>query len=190
MRLVEPTKVCSNEACALAGIRQPWSAFGAREAWEDGTIRLPRSRCKACRQAENRERRRQLREADPERAREAYRRRYAKLKDDPERMAIWRVYQREAKRRRLGITPDRYRVGHVEARGRGGEPLDPAPFVAWLRTLGANAELIALECGLSPRRVLALLDGEYGLVATDVVDYACLRAGAHIDDVYPWEEVA
>ena len=117
-------------------------------------------------------------------------------KQDPERLAAFRVYQREWARRKLGITPDRYRV--IEGgTGTKSETVDAAPFAACLRRLGTSVHAIGMACGMDPSYVGKLLRGDVTRIELDTVDRALLHANAVVDGLpvtldtlYPIEEAA
>lgn len=161
--LAERTKVCS--AC---GEVKPWGDYYAKAKGPGGVMRQPHSRCKRCHVAA---------------MRVVNRRARAKRRQDPERHAIFIVRTREWKRRRNGVTPDRYRQSRYmrEAGLRRDDPprLDPAPFLAWVDRARPT---------LSPsdsRTLLRLRSGEQEKVSIDVVDRITLAHGASIDDLYP-----
>lgn len=82
--------------CTQCGVTKPWSEFYAGKKWPDGTPRYMQPGCKACRKLTNAAKC------------AAY---TAKLMRDPERLGIRRAQWRDYAREKLGITPDRYRVG-------------------------------------------------------------------------------
>lgn len=163
VRPVEPTKVCGK--CKE---RKPWSAFHAKTRWPDGTVRQPLSYCKDC---EKRRTRRGNRS-------QINRRYWARFKADVER------YQDHLERRRFRYHIARGNVAPLSMRA-GGPRMDPAPFTDWLRTLGPDSEAIARIVGMEPGHIRRLLSGRHAQVFLDVVDRACLNAGASIDDIYP-----
>lgn len=126
--------------------------------------------------------------ANPERTRAAHKRLRDKRVNDPERAAIQRDHAREHMRRKLGITPDRYRVG--KGGHSGGKRLDPAPFAAWLRTVGSTPTEISLVVGIEEAQVRRYLDLARR-PCMDVVDRALLNAGTliRLDDLYQPEEL-
>ena len=46
-KIIEQTRVCR-----VCHERKPWSAFHKAQSWPDGSMRSPRSECKACRRSE------------------------------------------------------------------------------------------------------------------------------------------
>ena len=174
----QPTKVC-----ARCKERKPWSEYHAKTKWPDGTMRTPQGYCKACRRVAVSE----WRAANPERNREHERRAWQALRSDPERLATRREYNRQQMRRARG-----YKTERTQHRSPVGQSptLDAAPFAAWLRTLGDTPGEIATVTGLNQRKVFGLLRGEMTRIRLDTVDAACCRAGAHIDDLYPYDESA
>lgn len=91
-----------------------------------------------------------------------------------------------SKRRKLGITPDRWRAPKAAPPRKERTELDAKPFVGWLATLGP-AVTAADVTGLSISTVCAFLSGRRQRVHIDTVDHACLNAGIRIDDLYPYE---
>lgn len=109
-----------------------------------------------------------------------------RVRQDPEALAIYHDRNRERMRRQRGTPPERYRVGRLGEGGTGGDKLDPAPFAAWLATLGPDSTVIGHECGLEPSQVRKYLKCERR-VTLDVVDRALLHANTltRLDDLYP-----
>jgi hypothetical protein len=91
------------------------SQFAINGRRPNGTIRGWKPTCKACYAAQVRAQRR----ADPEGTRAKEREAYERLKQDPERMAVWRDYQREYARRRREVDEEfRRRCNERDARFR------------------------------------------------------------------------
>lgn len=167
--------------CLICGESKPWSAFYAARKWPDGTMRSPQSYCKVCRTRIGNEWQRKNREW----RREYDRRRYARLRQDPEWVGIRREIDREAKRRRFNHRP-REAVLSVLPVGE----LAPAPFAAWLRDAMACYEggltEIARLSDVSSRTLSAVLHGERERVSLDVVDRVLVADGSiTLNDLYP-----
>jgi hypothetical protein len=111
-----------------------------------------------------------------------------KRKQDPERLAIRRDQAREHARRKLGITPDRYRTERVAPTLAGS--YDVGPFAAWLRTLGDTSPQIAAVTGLNDRQVRRYLSSPRGRVSPGVVDRACRTADCPAEELYPTQLAA
>lgn len=140
-----------------------------------------RAVCKPC----DLERRRQFDTQNPELKRARQRDWLNRKRSDPEARAILKDQSREYWRRTRGVTPDRYRNrsgGHAK-----GKSYDPAPFAAWLETLGSDIPAIARVAELDPGQVRKILAGRP--VRIDVVDRTLIAAGTAttIDDLYPIE---
>jgi hypothetical protein len=120
VRTVEPTRLCTRPKCPLAGQRQPWSNFYAAAKWPDGTMRRPQSWCKACANAASK--------ANPEPRRRYDRRRYARIRKDPELWADRLEDMRFQYRARRGVT-------HQSRREFEEVRLASGPFLEWLRTV-------------------------------------------------------
>lgn len=166
----EQTKVCT-----LCQECKPWSTFHAKVKWEDGTMRQPQSRCKPCQAAAAKPNRKRYRSYD-----KTY---YWRIRNDPAAYADRLEVQRFHYRGRHGVT-------HIGKREPDSELLPVEPFAEWLRTLGDTDTARGRECGLGPRTVYAYRHRERGGVSIDVVDRACIEAGAQLADLYPLEAAA
>lgn len=158
--------------CARCQTVKPWSDYTPRARWEDGSVRNVQANCKACNAELCREWRRTKGEA-PEARRRRQNRWLANL--DPERKAIILDRQKVWWRRRAGTTPDQYREGRRAKHG--GPTIDATAFTEWLRSFNANAEEIARQTGMEPRRVRSLMNGEQARVELDTVDRALCGYG-------------
>lgn len=142
--------------CVDCGQTKPWGEYYPRKKWEDGTMRVPESRCKAC----SLKRLNDYAATVPRRPRDQ--RWYQRVKADPERYAIRLEHNRARHRRNRGTRPENYRGIHrldYQGSGRGQPVPDPQPFIDWLRTLGDDAEQIGAECGIDPAQVRKYLSG-------------------------------
>lgn len=108
--LAERTKRCTR--CEKV---KPWSAYYACKKWEDGTMRVPQSRCKDC-MAEVMRERRPRDSAEREWHKAWQRKAYQRWKRDPEWLATRRERDRMARRKRNGTPPERWRVNPHNAR--------------------------------------------------------------------------
>lgn len=139
---------------------KPWSEFYAKTKWPDGTMRQPHSRCKECHLARNRHSPEAQRRYDRKRYQRtrhdpgAWQARLAEMREgyarnaaDPEWRASRMVQIREAKRRRNGVTPDRYRVRDAE------ETVDAAPLAGVIVASGLSRSEIAARAGLDEATV-------------------------------------
>lgn len=131
-------------------------------------------------------------QAHPEHAAAVKQRSRERRRQDLEWVATNRVYQREHARKRRGITPDRFRASpSTTPIVSGSSPTyDAAPFIAWLLTLGETPADIAAVCGIARPQVYDYLRGRNTTVTLDVVDRACMRAGADLNDLYPLDNAA
>jgi hypothetical protein len=177
--MAERSKVCAD--CKES---KPWSEYGARTRWEDGSVRNVQACCRVC----NAERCRQWRQRggeDPVKRRARQLRWLHSL--PPEQVAIRRDQQREWWRRKLGVTPDQYRPRRRKRVDAARVFVDAAPFAVWLRTVGDYPEQVALRAHMNPRRARALWHGEQATVEVDTVDRALLAVGdgTSLDDLYP-----
>lgn len=160
----ERTALCSD--CQNV---KPWSDFYPRTKWEDGSTRTVYSYCRPCHLARKREWARNNREATRRHNREQC----ARRRNNPEAKATHRAYQREWERKTYGQRP---RVGNGQG-SRDGVTIDATAFTEWLRSFNANAEEIARQTGMEPRRVRSLLNGEQTRVELDTVDRALCGYG-------------
>jgi hypothetical protein len=141
------------KTCTRCQERKPWSEFYAKTKWDDGTMRQPHSRCKLCSHeinAANREpqraynRRRYVRvRHDPElweKSKAEHRERYARLREDPERYRARIVQITEGKRKREG-----WKEHKPKAYSRTMTPT--APIAAAVERSGMTATEIARAAG-------------------------------------------
>lgn len=121
---------------------------------------------------------------NPKRSLELQREKERRIREDPERLAIYRDQHREYSRRVNGITPDRYRV--IPTTDRLGRDLDPEPFATWLRTLGPSAEQIAYRCEMEPAQVRRYLAHKQR-PSEEIVERALVRSDSELmpEDLYP-----
>lgn len=172
--------------CTRCGQLKPWSAYYACKKWEDGTMRCPQSRCKDC-MAEIMRERRPRNSAEREWHKAWQRKAYRRWRQDPEWVAQRRLQDREARRKRNGTPPERFRVVITEPSGRS-PTLPLPPFAAWLRSELARRNLpcerLAYACGITSRAIYRLLNEESPNVELDTVDRITLALDARIDDVY------
>lgn len=185
MTVVESLALCLlTKRCTACRQSKPWREFYAAKKWPDGTMRVPQSRCKKCAHAIRHMQRKQPTQWTRHLAQQ--RARYRRM--SPEMRAIKREGDRTRKRRLAAISPHRWRVDvPTISSHRSASPLLPLwPFSSWLATLGPSPTAIGLETGLSRDAVNRYLKATVvGTVSLDVVDRACLRAGANINDLYP-----
>lgn len=165
MTVAERTKRCPR--CSLV---KPWSMYGVRKRWPDGSVRNVKGWCKAC-WVEYRE---ELRRKYPEREREYNRRRLARIYADPEKLAVLRECQRAYMRRRYGYSP---RVTKVPTmRGR---RIPAEPFRAWL------VEHPEAQAHVPERTLRAILSGERRYVYESTVDAVlCAEGSTMLREVY------
>lgn len=164
--------------CTRCQAVKPWSDFYPLTCWEDGSSRTVRPRCKRCEIQGAMERRR----SDPktyELWKAGLRRHHARVLADPERAAQRRDYQREWYHRTKGKGKGKVHVrpSIAQATQHGGPTIDATAFTEWLRSFNANAEEIARQTGMEPRRVRSLLNGEQTRVELDTVDRALCGYG-------------
>lgn len=183
VRLVERHKTCTR-----CGQDKTWSAYYAGKKWDDGTMRLPQSRCKDCMAQIMRERR-PRNSAEREWHRAWQRRAYRRWRQDPEWVGLRREQDRMATRRRKGIPPERWRVTGLAAKS---PTVDAAPFAAWLSSsLAAKGMSYADAAGVIGTGTELLRKHGTGLterVSLDLVDRALIAlAGPRLDDLYGQE---
>lgn len=78
--------------CNACGLKKSWEDFYAKVKWEDGSMRQPHSRCKACMKIAKAAWFRAL----PKRKRSAhYKAKFKALQADPERHATRKAYERD-----------------------------------------------------------------------------------------------
>lgn len=180
MGTLEPTKVCSR--CRE---RKPWSDFYRRTV-KGHTYCTPR--CKRCDRAYHEQRRPHPEQRAAKRARD--RARYQRQKADIELAAIRRDQSRESARRRLGITPDRYRTSRYMREGTPRVAVALAPFAEWLsgRVIDAGGVApLARRLGIQEKRLRVILAREQSSVELATVDKAVTAWGEPeaLNQMYP-----
>lgn len=188
--MAEPTK-----RCARCREPKPWSDFHAKVKWPDGTMRQPHSRCKRCQNSAVTARQAKWRREHPEEARAFDKARWARLKANPERLAVKHDVDRRsmaAQRRASGIAPRRYRGKRDNATLRG-DFLPAAPLASFLSEYVARVggiEQAAWAMGYKADKTLrSILHGQE-FVTERVADQMLQAAGEMtLGDLYPeWRE--
>lgn len=184
-----------SKVCAGCGERKPWCEYHAHRKWDDGTMRTPKSQCKRCMNARTQEQRRAGKWRNPQTHTDYSRRYYRDLMADPERAAIRRDQQREARRTRANVPPSRFRTSRYM---RGHEPpvlLMAAPFADWVSHVMARDDATMVELaarwGLSDTTLYKLRSGRRETVELATVEAALTADGTClVSDLYDDQELA
>ena len=168
-----------SKRCTRCQTVKPWSDFYAGKKWEDGTMRVPQSRCKVC-MAELMRERRPRNSAGREWHKAWQRRAYRRWRDDPEWVGRRRDQDREARRRRHGVTPDRYRIGTGHTPASPHDAIDATAFAAWLRSIRFEfdtTKAMATALGVDDSTLGKVMNGTKATVAFSTVDRALCGYG-------------